>query len=254
VKYQSLLYSGAPQDLRVFRSQRKCVGAQIQSRACGDGDSAIEECTEEVFDCARERRMFDDWVATGVDAAGEVVEVRHDDTGTFSESMAQVDGARFSLSGRMPRQEEGSPEVCATLARAKSIKEGKTWTAENPQHEGDDGCLRCGEEVSTVQVTRANPQERWAQGGRTGSVEGTVTTNEALAEIWRAIEKKLEHLGNRRTRKILAVSVGIPGLHGLPHIVKEFRRVYGLRLQGQATFPEVWLVGHTLETTHRVHP
>jgi hypothetical protein len=65
------------------------------------------------------------------------------------------------------------------------------------------------EELSAVQVTRVNPRERWAQAGQTGSAEGTVTTNQAVAEIWRAIEKKLEQFGHRTTRTILAVSVGV---------------------------------------------
>jgi hypothetical protein len=254
VEYRSLLYRGAPEDLRVFRSEAKCISAEVESRACGEGDPAIEECTQEVFDCARERRLFDDWIATTVGATGEVEEIRHDDTGTFSQSVAQTDGATFSLSGRMPRQEEGSPEVCTALAGAKSIEDGTSWRAEDPQHEGDDGCLRSGDERWPVQVTRANPRERWAQAGRTGSAEGTVSTNEAAAEIWRAIEKKVEQVGHRTTRTILAVSVGIPGFHGLRHVVEEFRRAYGPRLKEQVTFPEVWLVGYTPETTYRVHP
>jgi hypothetical protein len=254
VKYQSLLYSGASEDLRVFRSKRKSSNAEIESRVCGEGDPVIEECTLEVLDCARERRMFDDWVATGWSATGAVEEIRHGDTGMFSESRARADRASFSLGGRMPRQEEGSFEVCTVLARAKSVEGGQSWRAEDPQHEGDDGCLSCGEDLTPVQVTRANPQERWAQAGRSGSAEGWVTTHEAVAEIWHAIEKKLEQLGHRRTQTILALSVGMPGLHGLPHMVDEFRRTYGPKLQEQVTFPEVWLVGYTLETTYRVHP
>lgn len=138
--YEEFFHEGTPQDLRVFRSERRCIDIEIERRALGEGDPAIEECTSEVFEYARSRRMLEDGVETTPGPTGEIQYAMHQDVGAFSESRVQVDGVTFSLSGRMPRQEEGSPEVCTALAHAKTVREGKSWVAEASRHDGDDGC------------------------------------------------------------------------------------------------------------------
>ncbi len=252
--YEEFLHEGTPRDLRVFRSERRCIDLDIKKRVAGAGDPAIEDCTAELLEYARGLRILEDGVVTTPGPTGEIQHIIHQDTGAFSESRVQADAVTFSLSGRMPRQEEGSAEVCTALAEAKSTREGTPWVAAGPMHDGDDGCVMHGNELWAVQVTRANPEPRWAQAGRYGTVEGDLTAAEAAAEIWQAIQNKLHRLAGPQTRTILAVSVGMPGLHGLPRVVEEFRRVYGPKLREQVTFPEVWLVGYTPETTHRVHP
>jgi hypothetical protein len=196
----------------------------------------------------------DDYYKQRTDDAGDIVEIEHGDGPMRTRSEASASGARIVMAGRPQQNEEGVLGVCTCLAEAIKEKTGEDWSAdaEKPRSPegGVDWYLRSRQGgVWGVQVTRVGASKRWARSARGERVEGEISTADAAAEIWEAIERKITFRGG-----ILALAVGQPGAHAFRATVDEFQRKYGRKVQERVQFSEVWLVGYSPETTVRIHP
>jgi hypothetical protein len=187
---------------------------------------------------------------------GRVEHVAHGD-GPM-ETSAQIEESaniRFQIGGKPPQNEEGNQRVARQLADALTIRDGAQWTAEagapaGPERGIDWNLIDSHGAARSVQITRVGSSERWRR-ARTDGVMGTVTVSQAADEIDQAIRHKLP---SQDARTILALSTGQPGFCGFTEVVAEFKRTCLPQLTSLLQFAEVWVVGHSPETTIAVWP
>ena len=195
-----------------------------------------------------------DYVRQVLNGQNEVQHSSHGDAGMVTSSDQTDDGIQIRMAGRPQQNEDGVHQLCVRLALAVSLRDGGDWRADDhPPHgpeTGTDWSLRTAQGGEWgVQVTRVGKTQRWETLANGRHVLELLSTSEAAAEIWDAIERKLRTKGG-----ILALSVGQPGAHAFAGVIDEFRRAYGALVRASVRYSQVWLVGYTLETTVRLHP
>jgi hypothetical protein len=186
---------------------------------------------------------------------GEVARVEHADQGMHTSAEIEGDDVSYTMAGRPPRGEQGNNLVAEMISAASSKQFGGDWKAhptapEGPERGVDWYIEQAGEEAVGVQVTRAGPSQRWAESQGNGT-DGVLRIDDVAAEIADAIEKKLNA---QDPLVILALSIGQPGVHAFQDVVQAFRATYLPMLRPRIRFAQIWLVGYSLETTHRLWP
>jgi hypothetical protein len=177
----------------------------------------------------------------------ELNQLHHTDAALITKSDADSPTSRFEMEGRAPQNEEDTQEVAITLADALSKLQKRRWVADGhkpEREEGFDWFLRCDNRILPIQVTRAVDQSRWDTLGATRQVAGDVSAEQGAAEIWVAINRKLQ---TQDSKAVLAVNVRHPGFHLFPSILAAFEQTYGPMLPGLIQFKEIWVVGYEPE-------
>jgi len=226
-----------------------------------DEDVKLKAETDRVLEVVANEavRMCADEIVTGTIGrrpdTGEFVYQQHTDCGFFTQADAESSGDfRYEMAGRAPQNEQGVREVCITLAQVLSNEEDVNWTADALRTEGldiwTDWVVRNGPIALPVQVTRVALQHRWGMLGAGGRVDGIASASDAAAEMWAAIQRKLPQQDDRT---LLALDIRHPGFHGFPAALNEFRRVYGIHMERQVRFCQVWAVGYAPELTHLLY-
>jgi hypothetical protein len=218
-------------------------------------NSRIQESSPK-YDAATDSIVPDDFYRESRNSNGDVVSMIHADGPMVTSAEVLDDQAMFKMTGRPPHKEEGTKEVCIRLAEALSHATGKIWTAEDnapqgPERGVDWFLFEADGQRKPIQVTRVGPRSRWQKVGSTGTATGIDSADEAAADIWAAIERKLI---TQDPGTILALHSGQPGHYGFPTFVESFQRTFESQLINLVKYSEVWLVGYSVKTSYRLHP
>ena len=170
--------------------------------------------------------------------------------GTPEASASDVSGnsVTIEVTGRPPRQEDGTPDTASRLLTALKAR-GATWTeafdlakAQGRPENGEDAELRHADPKRRlpIQITRAE-QTIWNELGRHGVVTRTCTFEEAADLLWKALTHK-RIPPDQKGGLVLALDAATPAAFAMRPVIDALLKRHD---PSQLGFFAVWVVGPT---------
>jgi len=156
----------------------------------------------------------------------------------------------FSTERRSRHGEEGVEQICAILIERLN-QSGPHWEQpKRPRREGGVDCEASdGEEVLKIQVTRAEPSQRfWQKLSTAGQVAGCSTVDDSTDILRAAIDRKSVSASNDVVLALDATDT--PGF-AFQAVTDSFRKRHG-PWAAHIGFKQIWLVGPTARLTERL--
>jgi hypothetical protein len=216
-------------------------------------------CGVSVIEIVRERLGISDSVGTGLNEVPRpfspfVRSSTNYQWGPVRGSNINVDESgtlKGRMSGRPPRNEEGTQEAASILVSRLKERDGIPWSAlQKPKHEhGVDWFATAGSQKLNIQITRPAPESLWR---RLFSGEATLNESDfvqtAIQAIYDTINRKKY---GTSTDIILGIAADLTPQYGSPAVAENFIALHGSWAASRG-FQEIWLIGPTTHHCYRL--